>query len=152
MIFELCFQMVVAFFACWGFSIISNAPKKELVFCGLSGSVSWAVYSLVNAFFHEPVFATFLATAVVTALARFLSYARRAPSTMYHIVGILPLVPGMALYNTTQGILNNNMFETYMQGVLALKLAGVIGIGSVLVLALPYSVFEVIKITPKGEK
>jgi len=152
MIVELCFQMVVAYIACWGFSIIFNAPKRELIFCGISGSVGWAVYYLVNAIFQEPIFATFLAAAVVTTLARFLSYVRRAPSTMYQIVGILPLVPGMQLYNTTQGILNNNMVESYTQGVLALKLAGVIGIGSVLVLALPYSVFELIKITPKNEK
>ena len=145
MIGTLLMQMVAAFIACTAFSVIFNAPKKELPWCGLCGTVSWTIYFLINSVLQEQVAGTFFAAVGVTALARFLSYARRAPSTMYHIAGILPLVPGMLVYNTMWGILNNDMIYSYTQGVMALKLAGVIGVGSIIVLALPYSVFEMIK-------
>lgn len=145
-------QLGAAFIACTAFSIVFNAPRRELPWCGLCGSVSWIIYFLINSVLQQPVPGTFFATIGVTALARFLSYARRAPSTMYHIAGILPLVPGMLVYNTMWGILNDDMLYSYSQGVLALKIAGVIGIGSIMVLSLPYSAFELIKITWDDEK
>lgn len=144
---SLLLQIVSAFVACTAFSVVFNAPRQELIWCGLCGSVSWVIYFIINSVFNESVAGTFFAALIVTALARFLSYARRAPSTMYHIAGILPLVPGMLVYNTMWGILNDDMIYSYSQGVMALKLAGVIGIGSIIVLSLPYSVFELIKIT-----
>ena len=140
---EIIFQFVMAFLACIAFSIIFNAPKKELPFCGISGSVSWGTYFIINQLFLQPVTATFFAALVVTVLCRFLSSIRLAPSTMYHIAGILPLVPGMNIYNAMSGILSNDLLYCFGQGVMALKLAAVIAIGSILVLSLPQSMFRV---------
>lgn len=149
MFLECLFQMGAAFIACSVFSIIFNAPKRELVFCGLCASVGWIVMFVLKEIGKQPVIGTFLAAIAVTALARFLSYARKAPSTMYHIAGILPLVPGMGMYNTMWGILTDDMLYSYSQGVEVLRLAGVIGVGSIVVLALPYSAFEIIKFPEK---
>lgn len=152
MFLKVCLQIVFSFVACMAFSVVFNAPKKELPFCGLCGSISWAVFYIIKSSGDHIVLGTFLGTVAVTTAARFLSYARRAPSTMYHMAGILPLVPGMTMYNTMWGLLKGDMIYAYTQGILVLNLAGVIGIGSLLVLALPYSTFEFIKITPKSEK
>lgn len=140
---DVIFQTVMAFFACVAFSIIFNAPKKELPFCGISGSVSWGVYFFVDKMLSQQVLATFLATLVVTIVCRYLSSIRLAPSTMYHIAGILPLVPGMNIYNAMSGILSNDLLYCFGQGVMALKLAAAIAIGSILVLSLPQSLFRV---------
>ena len=140
---EAIFQIVMAFLACIAFSIIFNAPKKELPFCGISGSVSWGVYFFVNQMLSQQVLATFLATLVVTIVCRFLSSVRLEPSTMYHIAGILPLVPGMNIYNAMSGILSNDLLYCFGQGVMALKLAAAIAIGSILILSLPQSMFRV---------
>lgn len=142
---EVIFQTVMAFFACVAFSIIFNAPKKELPFCGISGSVSWGVYFFVNEVLSQQVLATFLATLAVTIVCRYLSSIRLAPSTMYHIAGILPLVPGMNIYNAMFGILSNDLLYCFEQGVIALKLAAAIAIGSILILSLPQSLFRVTK-------
>ena len=37
MFLELVFQVIMSFFACIAFSIIFNAPRKELPFCGICG-------------------------------------------------------------------------------------------------------------------
>lgn len=140
---DVIFQTVMAFFACVAFSIIFNAPKKELPFCGISGSVSWGVYFFVDKMLSQQVLATFLATLVVTIVCRYLSSIRLAPSTMYHIAGILPLVPGMNIYNAMSGILSNDLLYCFGQGVVALKLAAAIAIGSILILSLPQSLFRV---------
>ena len=80
---------------------------------------------------------------VVTIVCRFLSSIRLEPSTMYHIAGILPLVPGMNIYNAMSGILSNDLLYCFEQGVMALKLAAAIAIGSILILSLPQSMFHI---------
>ncbi len=141
MIFTLLFQIVMAFFYCVAFSVIFNAPRRELPACGICGSVSWGIYFGINEVFAQSVLATFLATVAVTAVCRHFSYVRQAPSTMYHIAGILPLVPGMNIYNAMSGILDNDLLYCFGQGVMALKLGAAIAIGSILVLSLPHSIF-----------
>lgn len=142
MLFSLIFQFVMAFFACVAFSIIFNAPKKELPYCGICGSVSWGVYFYINEVFLQPILAAFVGTLAVTILCRHLSFIRSAPSTMYHIAGILPLVPGMNIYNAMSGILSNDMLYCFEQGVTALKFAAAIATGSILILSLPQFLFQ----------
>jgi len=107
------FQSFMSFCACVAFSVVFNAPKKELVYCGISGFLGWFFYG-------------------------------QAPSTLYHIPGIMPMVPGTVVYNTMATALGGMILETYSNILLGLKLAGAIGAGSILILALPYSFFEII--------
>lgn len=141
-------QSVLSAVACAAFSIVFNAPRRELVWCGLNGGLGWFVYALLVQW-NGPVLASLVAAAAVTVVARLLSYHRQAPSTLYHIPGILPLVPGMAVYNAMQAAIRGQILETYSEALLALKLAGAIGVGSILILVLPYSFFEFI---PRPER
>lgn len=138
------FQAAFSFAACWGYSIICNAPRRELLYCGINGFLGWFVYMLVMKYHGQAVTATLLATVAVTAVARFLSYHREAPSILYHIPGVLPLVPGAAVYNTMQAAIKGNILSTYSNALTGFKLAGAIGIGSLLILVLPYGAFELI--------
>ena len=142
------FQSFMSFCACTAFSVVFNAPKKELIFCGTSGALGWFFYATL-ASFVSPTMATLISSALVTAFARFASYHRQAPSTLYHIPGIMPMVPGTVVYNTMYTALGGMILETYTNILLGLKLAGAIGAGSILILALPYSFFEII---PKRKK
>lgn len=139
-------QSAFSFIACYGYSIVCNAPRRELVYCGINGFLGWFVYLLMYVYVpgQHAVMATLVSTMVVTAIARFLSYHREAPSILYHIPGILPLVPGAAVYNTMQSGFVGNILETYSYALSGFKLAGAIGIGSLLILVLPYSAFEII--------
>lgn len=137
------FQSFMSFCACIAFSVVFNAPKKELIFCGISGALGWFFY-VVLSLYISPTMATLVSSALVTAFSRFASYHRQAPSTLYHIPGIMPMVPGTIVYNTMASALNGMILETYSNILLGLKLAGAIGAGSILILALPYSFFEII--------
>ena len=137
------FHSFLSFIACIALSVIFNSPKKELFYCGLAGGVSWFCYDLAIVFL-DPTTATFLATLIVTILARFLSYHRQAPSTLYHIAGIMPLVPGTMVYTTMASALDSRILDTYINLFDVFKLAGAIAIGSILILVMPYSFFEFI--------
>lgn len=142
--FELVVQPLLSFFACIGYAIICNAPRKELLFCGMNGLIGWLVYLLVYRYNQNPMTATVVATMVVTTVARYLSYYREAPSILYHIPGVLPLVPGAAVYYTITSSLSGQIMATYSFALSGLKLSGAIGVGSLLVLVLPYQFFSMI--------
>ena len=61
---------------------------------------------------------------------------------VYHIPGILPLVPGAAVYRCITSAMESRVLETTANILTALKLAGAIGIGSVIILVLPQAWFS----------
>ncbi len=73
-------QSILSAFACAAFSVVFNAPRRELFWCGLNGGLGWLVYSLLMAKSNHAVSATLAAAAAVTLAARLLSYHRQAPS------------------------------------------------------------------------
>lgn len=142
------FHSFMAFLASIGFCLIYNAPRKELIYCGLTGGVSWFVYDLVHNDIGN-VMATLVATIIITIIARFLSYHRQAPSTLYHIPGIMPLVPGTMVYQTMIAALEDRILDAYTRLFEMFQIAGAIGIGSILILILPYSCFEIFRSNKK---
>ena len=77
-------QSILSAFACAAFSVVFNAPRRELFWCGLNGGLGWLVYSLLMAKSNHAVSATLAAAAAVTLAARLLSYHRQAGSL--HVV------------------------------------------------------------------
>ena len=145
-------QGIISAFACMGYALICNAPRKELPFCAINGFIGWFVYQMAQAQLHQPVASTLIATMVVTAMARFLSFQRESPSILYHIPGVMSLVPGAAVYASMISALDGYILETYANILNGLKLAGTIGIGSLLILVLPYSFFAIIPRIGKKKK
>lgn len=137
--------------ACISFSLIYNAPRKELIYCGFIGTLSWFIYDLLL-LDTTNITATLIATIIVTITARFLSYHRQAPSTLYHIPGIMPLVPGTMVYETMIAASENRILDAYSRLFDVFQLAGAISVGSILVLILPYSCFEIFSPQAKANK
>ena len=133
---------LVALFASVGYAIVCNAPRKEIPYCGLTAFLCWLVYQLVLRHDGSSFLATLLATFAATGFARFLSYHRMLPTIVYHIPGILPLVPGAAVYRCITSAMESRVLETTANILTALKLAGAIGIGSVIILVLPQAWFS----------
>jgi len=135
-------KIIMSFFAVLGFAVVLNAPRKELICCGMCGLVSFTAYELF-VMFLSPTTSVFIATVIAMAFARACSYRRKSPSTMYVIMGILPHVPGGGMYSTMYGIINSDLMFSYMKGVETFKTAGVIAMGVILVFLLPPGLFTI---------
>lgn len=146
------FQAAFSFVGSWGYSIICNAPRRELLYSGINGFLSWFVYMLVFSYTESATTATLIATMAITATARFLSYHRQEPSILYQIPGVLSLVPGAAVYNTMQAAIKGNILSTYSNALTGFKLSGAIAIGSLIILVLPYKAFEIFLVSGKRNK
>jgi uncharacterized membrane protein YjjB (DUF3815 family) len=138
------FQTIAAFAATTAFSMLFNVPRKELVFCGITGAVGWFVSRFV--LYFNPawlVFGTFAGTLALTSVSRALSYSRKTPVLVYLIGGILPLVPGAGIYNTMyELIMVGEDGRAFYFGLQTAQVAGVIAVGIICVLSLPRILFD----------
>ena len=101
-------QFLAAFIAVVAWSINLEIPKKYLTISGLVGAIGWITY-LVSMYFNLPeIFSYFLSALVVTILSLILSKILNAVSTIFLIPGILPIVPGIAMYKMIYSLINNN--------------------------------------------
>ena len=143
---EYIIQAILAFFACIGFAVVYNAPKRHLIFCGITGAIGWFVYSIVDFSDSMTFYAVILSSMAITTTSRILSHVRREPSTIFLIPGILPLVPGTGMYYAMYYMIYNEPDTALQYLADALKVAGGISLGIVIILSLPYSFFNFIKI------
>ncbi|MDO4531214.1 MAG: threonine/serine exporter family protein, partial [Bacillota bacterium] len=119
-------------------------PRKEIPFCGMAAFICWLTYQLVTRHNGTAFLGTLLATCAATTFSRILSNQRRQPTIVYHLPGILPLVPGAAVYHCITSAMEGGALNTTINILTAFKLAGAIGIGSVIVLVLPAKWFSLI--------
>ena len=136
-------QCAVSFAAVMAFAILFHAPRREWVPCGLTGMVGWVVYWLAVQGGISVVAASFCGTLGLALLSRVLAVVRRFPVTVFLTGGIFPLVPGAGIYYTVYAFITGDNAAAVFKGVETLKIAGVIALGIVLVLALPKGVFRV---------
>lgn len=141
-IIDFVIQFIVAFFATFGFAIIFNAPKKELLPCGFTGGIAWLVYSI---FYSSGVLgmvaSSLVASIILTILARSFAVIRRNPVTVYIMAGIFPLVPGAGIYYTAYYLISGSP-DFGAKGVETLEIALAIVFGIIFGSAIPQVVFQ----------
>lgn len=135
-------QFIVAMVATVSFSIIFNAPRTELVFCGITGAIGWIVYYVMVHSITGPVAASLVSTLLLTLFARLFSAKRRNPVTVYLLAGIFPLVPGAGIYYTAFYLFTGNKEMFGNVGAETLEVAIAIVFGIIFGSAIPQAVFN----------
>ena len=138
------FYLIFCFVATVSFAVVFNVPRSEFVTCGFIGTLGWSVSFM----FRENVslfLGIFLAACCVTLLSRVFARLRQCPMTLYLVPGIIPLVPGGAIYNTMYAIITGEQASAAMIGINTLQTAGSICLGILTIFALPGSMFEKLK-------
>lgn len=132
----------VAAIATISFAILFHAPKKELVFCGFTGGLSWLVYELITTADISKSIASFVATFVLMFFARSFAVARRMPVTVYLLTGIFPLVPGAGIYFTAYYLFAHESALFSAKGMETFVTACAIVLGIVFGFAVPQGIFH----------
>lgn len=140
-------EFIVAMFATISFAILFNAPKKEVVCCGLTGALGWVVYYGMTQNAINSVLASLVATFCLTILARCFAVVRKSPVTMYLLPGIFPLVPGAGIYYTAYYLFIGNTEMSGFKGLETLEIAGAIVFGIIFGFGIPQRLFH--KISPQ---
>lgn len=130
-------HFITAIIATAAFAIIFDCPKREMVFCGLSGGLGWSIYETLVHFETHIVAAVLVATIGLTIFSRVLAVIRRQPATVYLLSGIFPLVPGAGIYYTAFYLINEDLDLFASKGVETFEIAGAIAVGIILAMAIP---------------
>jgi len=101
-------QVIGAFIAVVTISVTFGVPKKFLVHAGTVGAVGWLVHLVLNSMGFNIVSSMFFAAFAIALLSH--SYARvlKTPVTLFLVTGILPLVPGVGMYQIVYYLITNN--------------------------------------------
>lgn len=119
-----------------GFSVFLNAPKSALIPAGLTGGIGWSIYyCLINAT-NNDILANFLAAALVAWISEVLARKLKYPAILFVIPGIIPLVPGLGMYNTMLYLVQSNYQLAISKGANVLFVGGAISLGVLVVTSL----------------
>lgn len=140
-------EFIVAMIATISFAILFTAPQKEVVYCGLTGALGWAIYYGMTQNNINSVFAALISTFCLTIMARCLAVIRKNPVTMYVLPGIFPLVPGAGIYYTAYYLFIGNTEMSGIKGLETLEIAGAIVFGIIFGFGIPQWIFH--KLSPK---
>lgn len=138
-------QFIVGMLASLSFAVLFSAPKKQLIFCGLTGAIGWVVYLLCLNLGTSVSIANMTATFALTLISRSIASLRKTPVTVYLVIGIFPLVPGAGIYYTSYHFMMNEMIPFSQAASDTLKTAGAIALGIAFGFALPQSWFHALQ-------
>ena len=119
--------LISSFIGSFGFGLIFNVERKHLVYVAFGGFLTWGVFLLCSQTFALGVLlSTILAAVICQIYAEVLARLFKAPTTVFFIPGIVPLIPGGSLYNTMYAAVFQNWAEVQEYGVQTLL--GTLGI------------------------
>lgn len=135
-------QFLVCMVATISFAIIFSAPKKELIFCGISGALGWVCYLIVLQFTDSHVLGNVVGTFVLSIFSRCFAVKRKNPAMLYLITGIFALVPGAGIYYTSYYLITDNMTKFSDYGLITIKTLASIVMGIIFAMCFPQKWFN----------
>lgn len=132
-----------AFIATVAFCFLFNSPRKTMLAAGIIGAAGWGTFIFMRdlQFFSSPV-SNLFATVVIALLSELFARIFKQPVTVYAIPGIIPLVPGLPMYQGMVYLMMGNNSLALEKLIKALLDAGAISLGILIV----SSIFRVIKV------
>jgi uncharacterized membrane protein YjjB (DUF3815 family) len=119
-----------------GFSVFLNAPKSALIPSGLTGGIGWTFYYYLINTTNNDILSNFLAAVLVAWISEFLARKLKYPAILFVIPGIIPLVPGLGMYNTMLYLVQTNYELAISKGANVLFVGGAISLGVLVVTSL----------------
>lgn len=122
-------QVLAAAVVALAWAVASYARPRAVLVAGGVGGVSWAVLSLMTGLGVGPAVASAIAAVVVGFLSEWASPRLRVPSIVTSVCGIVPLLPGLAIYRGLFDLVNSTTEIGILPGVAGLFGALMIGLG-----------------------
>lgn len=135
-------HFLIAIIATMSFAVLFQAPKKELIFCGFTGGLSWLIYEVMTTLEYSPVIASFVATFFLMFFARTFAVIRKMPITVYLLSGIFPLVPGAGIYYTAYYMFQKESARFLAKGLETFEIACAIVFGIIFGFSVPQKFFQ----------
>ena len=125
-IFVIMVKIYGAIISVIAFSILCNMPRSLIKYISIVGAVSWFVYVYLEYINADVILQAFIAALVVAWISHALARILKAPVTIFLVPGILPLVPGGAIYKSVYNYMSNEHGLGNFYFIQTLQIAGAI--------------------------
>ncbi|MDO5135906.1 MAG: threonine/serine exporter family protein [Eubacteriales bacterium] len=114
-------QLLTAFFGSLGFAISFQLRRSLWLVASLGGLLSWGCYLAAFAVTGQVFFSSLLASIFAALYSELLAAWKKAPTTLFVIPSVIPLIPGSSLYYTMRAVVTGNTKEASSYGALTLQ-------------------------------
>lgn len=125
-------ELFYCFAATFFFALIMNAPRKTLIYSSLTAAAGYMVYKYFRLGGHH-LLAFFLGTALVAMLGEIFARRLKMPATIFIFPGVIPIVPGLGLYETILAFVEDDVFLALETGVNTILSIGCMAVAMALV-------------------
>ena len=94
----------------------------------MGGGLGWFVY-ILSLPLNSAVMQSFFAAITVALFSEFMARMLKTPSTVFLVIGVLPMVPGGGIYYTMEYGVQGNTQMFIEKGIETIAIAGAIAVG-----------------------
>ncbi len=113
-------QIVFCVLGCVGFAVWFNIKGKQVVYSGIGALITWLTYLVVYEPTQSPFIATMIGAMFVAGYANIMARVNKAPTTIFLIASVLPLIPGAHMYYMLYDIVMATTAEALVEARLML--------------------------------
>lgn len=109
-------QIVCGVLGTFAFALFFHVAPRHLVLATVGGGLSWLLYLLVFAQGNGVFLSALAASFGICLWSEIMARVRKAPTNIFLIPGIIPLLPGGSLYYTMNALINGDMATVIQRG------------------------------------
>ena len=106
-------ELAMSFVTACAYALMFNTNKKHILYIGICGFGTYAVYYLTMQSLDSIFWAAFISAAFTALYSEITARVRKAPALIFLLTGIVPTVPGGALYYTMRNMVLGNISGTF---------------------------------------
>lgn len=126
-------HFVFSFAAVLFFALVMSTPKKALFSDAVVGAAGYFIYEAVFTVTGHEIFGYFCGTVFIAASGEISARILKSPSIVFVFPALIPLVPGVGLYETMLTLVENRPQDFMAEGINTLFIAGTMAISVALV-------------------
>lgn len=137
---------VLEFFLCFGatltFCVLINVPRKTILCSSAISGIAYVIYRLIHINAGKEILGYFVATLFISLMSEVCARIFKKPATVFIFPGIIPIVPGIGLYNTMLCLVQSDYGMFMVNAANTVFIAGAIAIAVAVVHIIARSIFS----------
>lgn len=129
-------QVIASFIISLCFGGAFQLRLKGMLLSGLAGGLSWLVFDMAKMMSGSDLFSYFLGSCALNIYAEITARRAKMPAICFIVPGLVPLVPGAALYSTMYNFVLGDPDGAWAHGLVAFSTATSIALGFILTLGI----------------
>ncbi|MBR5473590.1 MAG: threonine/serine exporter family protein [Clostridia bacterium] len=136
-------QLITGMLGSLGFSLLFGLRKRYLVSAAFGGFLNWGLYLLGMHWWGSIFFAGLLASAASALYSEVMARVQKAPSTLFFITSVIPLIPGSTLYYACSNAVVSNWEQAKYFANRTLQYSLAIAAGACIIWAITFTIENV---------